>query len=321
MIAWFRQAGAVIPAGPPGRGVRPPATPAGRAAKMGVLFLALALGLPSVLPGAQPPALPLHAARASALDLALSGLLAGAEPGTTRYVRWADLARLSRTTLRLTAEFAPGEQEVTAVFLADLWAALPVREGADSLLASCADGYAAVYDAAFIRDYRPFLILAISGQGPEKWPPAGLRFNPGPYVISVAAGLVPAVAQLMDAGHKRPWGVTTLEFARLEDRFSAFFGGPWAGAGAVARQGRELWIHSCSSCHRGPGDTFGGTKGERPFELLAAQARHSPDYFRRYITAPKGLVPAAKMEAHPHYTEAQLEALTAFVALGAVPSP
>ena len=321
MIAWFRQAGAVIPAGPAPRGARPRVAPAAGAAKPGWPYLALALLLPALVPGAPPPALPLHAERASALDLALTGLLAGTDPGTTRYARWADLARLPRTTLRLTAEFAPGEQEVTAVFLADLWAALPVREGADSLLASCADGYAAVYDTAFIRDYRPFLILAINGQGPEKWPPAGLRFNPGPYVISVAAGVVPAVAQLMDAGHKRPWGVTTLELARLEHRFSTFSIGPWAGPSATVRQGRELWIHSCASCHRGPGDTFGGTKGERPFELLAAQARHAPDYFRRYITAPKGLVPAAKMEAHPHYTEAQLDALTAFVALGAVPSP
>jgi cbb3-type cytochrome oxidase cytochrome c subunit len=53
--------------------------------------------------------------------------------------------------------------------------------------------------------------------------------------------------------------------------------------------------------------------------LLAAQARHMPDYFRRYITAPKELVPTARMEAHPHYTEAQLDALTAFVALGVAP--
>jgi cbb3-type cytochrome oxidase cytochrome c subunit len=64
---------------------------------------------------------------------------------------------------------------------------------------------------------------------------------------------------------------------------------------------------------------FGGTKSDRPFALLAAQARHMPDYFRRYITAPKELVPTARMEAHPHYTEAQLDALTAFVALGVAP--
>jgi hypothetical protein len=279
--------------------------------------LALVLLWPSVVLGARAPQLPLYAERSSDLDLVLTGLLAGADPGARRYARWADLARLPRTKLRLTGEFVPGEQEVTVVFLSDLWAALPVLSAADTLLATCSDGYAAVYPTPFIRDYRPFLVLEINGQGPEKWPPAGLRFNPGPYVISVSPSVVPAVAELVDAGHKRPWGVTTLEIARLESRFGAMFGGSWAGAGVAERRGRELWIHSCASCHRGPEEVFGGTKSDRPFALLAAQARDAPDYFRRYVTDPKGVVPTAKMEAHPHYTEAQLAALTAFVARGA----
>lgn len=285
--------------------------------RVGVLSLVLLL--PSLGLGANAPELPLYADRASDLDLAVTGLLAGADPGARRYARWSDLARLPKTKLRLAGEFGPGEQEVTAVFLSDLWAALPVQGGADTLLATCSDGYAAVYPTTFIRDYRPFLVLEINGQGPEKWPPAGLRFNPGPYVLSVAASVVPSVAELIDAGHKRPWGVTTLEIARLESRFGALFGGPWARAGEVVRQGRELWIHSCASCHRGPAEVFGGTKSDRPFALLAALARGAPDYFRRYIIDPKGLVPTAKMEAHPHYTEAQLDALTAFVALGVAP--
>ena len=301
------------------RGADSRVAPAGPSENWRVRTLALVLLLPSFGLGAKARELPLHADRASNLDLALTGLLAGTEPGAKRYARWADVARLPRTKLRVNGEFVPGEQEVTVVFLSDLWAALPVREGADALLATSSDGYAAVYGTSFIRDYRPFLVLEINRQGPEKWPPAGLRFNPGPYVISVAASVVPAVAKLSDAGHKRPWGVTTIEIARLEGRFDAFFSGPWAGADAAVRQGRELWIHSCSSCHRGPGEVFGGTKGNRPFALLAAQARHTPDYFRRYITAPKELVPTARMEAHPHYTEAQLDALTAFVALGVAP--
>lgn len=169
-----------------------------------VRTLALVLLLPSFVLGAKARELPLHADRASNLDLALTGLLTGTEPGAKRYARWADVARLPRTKLRVNGEFVPGEQEVTVVFLSDLWAALPVREGADALLATSSDGYAAVCGTSFIRDYRPFLVLEINGQGPEKWPPAGLRFNPGPYAISVAASVVPAVAKLIDAGHKRP---------------------------------------------------------------------------------------------------------------------
>jgi len=292
---------------------------AGGSSGLRACALALALTLPSLVRGANAPELPLHADRASTLDLAVTGLLAGAEPGVTRYVRWADVARLPQAKLQLTGEFGPGEQEVTVVFLSDLWAALPVLPDADTLLATCTDGYAGVYPTTFIRDYRPFLILEINGQGPGNWPPPGLRFNPGPYVISVAASVVPAVAELVDAGHKRPWGVTTLNFAPAERAFGALYRGPWSAPAELVSQGREIWIHSCASCHRGPEDTFGGTKGDRPFAALAALARYAPDYFRRYVTNPKGMVPTAKMEAHPHYTTAQLDALVAFVSLGAPP--
>jgi cytochrome c2 len=113
--------------------------------------------------------------------------------------------------------------------------------------------------------------------------------------------------------------VTTLDFAPAERAFGALYRGPWSAAAELVSQGREIWIHSCTSCHRGPEDTFGGTKGDRPFAALAALARYAPDYFRRYVTNPKGMVPTAKMEAHPHYTTAQLDALVAFVSLGAPP--
>lgn len=258
----------------------------------------------------------LHPARLAVTDLVITGRIAGTPAGATRFVRWADLAQLPQTKLRLTGEFVPGEQEVTVVFLADLWAALPRAEGADTLLATCKDGYASVFRTEFIRDYRPFLILAINGEGPEKWPPPGLTFNPAPYVISVAASIVPAVAQLLDAGHKRPWGVTTLEIARYETSFAGFFTAASAALPASAREGREIWINSCASCHHGPAGTFGGTKSERPFAVLAAHAEHNAAYFRRYIRDPKGFVATAKMEAHPHYTDAQLDALIAFLTTG-----
>ena len=254
--------------------------------------------------------------RQSTTDLAVSGLLDGVPEGSMRYVRWADLARLPSSKLKLTGEFVPGEQEVTVVFLSDLWAALPRSAGADTVLATCTDGYLSVYRSAFIREFRPFLILAINGQGPEKWPPPGLKFNPGPFVISVAAAVVPAVAQLLDAGHKRPWGVTTITLARYESAFAGFFSGRWAALSARAAAGRELWINSCASCHHGPAGapaTAGGTKSDRPFDVLMAHATHNAEYFKRYIRDPKGFVPTAKMEPHPHYSDSQLGDLVAFL--------
>jgi cytochrome c2 len=258
-------------------------------------------------------ALELHPNRQSPTDLAIAGLLAGVPADQTRFLRWADLAKLPSSKLKLTGEFVPGEQEVTVVFLTELWKALPLAPGADALLATCTDGYASVYRDAFIASHRPFLILTINGQGPEKWPPPGLHFNPGPYVISVSADVAPAVASLIDAGHKKPWGVSALRVARYTEAFAGFYTAPRTALSDRALAGRELWIHSCTSCHAGPPATFGGTKSDRAFDVLAAHARFNPTYFKNYIRDPKGFAPSAKMEPHPHYTDAQLDTLIAFL--------
>jgi hypothetical protein len=48
-------------------------------------------------------------------------------------------------------EFMKGPQVLTVVFLSDLWKALPTGPGADSILATCADGYASVYTSGVHR--------------------------------------------------------------------------------------------------------------------------------------------------------------------------
>jgi mono/diheme cytochrome c family protein len=246
-------------------------------------------------------------------DLAVTGNVTGVAAGETRYVRWAELRALPSTSFKLTDEFVPGEQEVTALYLDELWAALPCATGADVALVTCRDGYASVYRTDFMKTYRPILVLEINGQGPEKWPPPGLEFNPGPYVITVTKDIVPAVATLLDAGHKRPWGATTIEIANLAERYRDAFTGKWATLSTRAVAGREIWINSCASCHRGPGATFGGTKSDRPFKVLAAHASYNAAYFKKYVRDPKSAMPGATMEAHPHYTDEQLVELIAFI--------
>jgi len=277
-------------------------------------FHTLTLFLVAIATAAGAPLLPVQTARTAPTDLAITGGLAGVPLGESRFVRWADLRALPTHRLKLTGEFVPGEQEVTVVFLSDLWRALPVGAEADVALATCGDGYAAVYRAEFVSRYRPFVVLEINGQGPEKWPPPGLKFNPGPYVISVATAVEPAVAGLLDVGHKKPWGVNTIEFARFAERFHGAWAGKWAALSARGAEGREIWINSCASCHPGPDGIFGGTKSGQPFPVIAAIAGYDPGLFRRYVRAPKAENPAAKMEPHPHYTDAQLDALIAFIA-------
>jgi len=258
-------------------------------------------------------ALELKPARTSPYDLEISGLLAGVPAGEHRFVSWTELRALATIKQKLTGEFVPGEQEVTGLFLADLFRALPRGPGVDVILATCSDGYASIYRESFIAKYRPFVVLEINGQGPDKWPPPGLKFNPGPYVITVAEEIAPGVTRLMDVGHKRPWGVYAIELANYAEREADAYRGKWATLSPAAQMGREIWVDSCASCHPGPGSIFGGTKSQRPFPVLQAHAAYNRDYFKKFVRDPQGAIAGAKMEPHPHYTDEQLEALIAFV--------
>ena len=261
-------------------------------------------------------ALELHAQRGSPFDLALTGQLAGVAAGETRYASWEDLRALPTSQVRLDGEFVKGPQVLTVVFLSDLWRALPALPGADALFATCGDGYVGIFTSGFIGTYRPFLVLEINGKGPADWPPPGLKFNPAPYVVTVSAELVPAAAAFLDIEHKKPWGVTTIEVASFAERVRGIYSGPWASAGPTGRAGREIWVNSCASCHSGPAGTFGGTKAGRPFQVLAAFAAYDRPFFLKYVRDPKSLVPSAKMEAHPRYTDEQMAQLVEFITAG-----
>jgi hypothetical protein len=275
------------------------------------LLLALAVGL---APAASARALDLHDDRASPLDLALTGRLTGVPAGGARYARWADLRALPTAKVTVQGDFVPGPQVLTVVFLDELWKALPVAPGADTLLATCADGYASVFTSDFISRFRPFLVLEINGKGPRDWPPPGLDYNPGPYVITVSAALVPAAAGYRDMEHKQPWGVTALEVASYADRFGPILSGRLSKPAPGAADGREIWVNSCASCHAGPSGIFGGTKAGRPFPVVAAYALHDRAFFEKYVRDPKSLVPCAKMEPHPHYSAAEMDGLVQFIA-------
>lgn len=254
-----------------------------------------------------------HPERASPLDLEVITWGASATSKREAYVRWEEWATLSTTTHSLSGVFGRGEWAVRSVPLESVWAALSPSPAADLLIATCADGYVSVFPKEFVTKYQPIVVLEINGKGPQEWPPPGLRYNPAPYVILVSDQIVPAVADLLDPTHKRPWAVTKIEFAQRTDTFALLFAGKRASLSSRGREGREIWIHSCASCHRGPDGSFGGTKSDRPFEVLAAHAAHNPDFFRRYVRDPQGVVAGAKMQAHRHYTDQHLEALIAFL--------
>ncbi|HEY5228349.1 MAG TPA: cytochrome c [Opitutaceae bacterium] len=265
-----------------------------------------------VLASARAQALELHDARSSPFDLAVKGTLAGG----TRYARWADIRAMPTSKVTVSEEFLKGPEVLTVVFLSDLMKALPSPPGTDLLLATCGDGYAGIYTSDFISKYRPFLVLEIDGKGPEKWPPPGLGFNPAPYAITVSSDLVPEALGFMDLEHKKPWAVTDIEVGTYTAKFEGIYSGKWADLSASGQAGRRIWVNSCASCHGGPEATFGGTKAQRPFQVLVAYAAYDRDFFVKYVRDPKSLVESAKMEAHPHYTDADMADLIEFITAG-----
>lgn len=277
------------------------------------LVVAACLGASAWAREPAPARLELHAARASPFDLAVAGLVEGVPEGGEAYVRWADLRALRVRAINVEGEFGPGTMRVTALYLQDVLDRLPLRAGADTVLADCTDGYLSVFQREFIAAWKPFVILEINGRGPEAWPPEGISFNPAPYIITVSDVVAPGVSRLPDISHKRPWGVMRLRIVGYEAAFAPFHSGPLVALPAQAAEGRDLWVNSCLSCHAGPRGGPGGTKSDRPIGVLHAHAAYNPSYFMQYVRNPKSINPAALMEPHPHYTDGQLRAIMAFL--------
>lgn len=289
--------------------IRPRASRRTWVCPLGKILLWLVIGTPA----ASTAAVPVLAGPGAPFDLPISGMIANGPKGATMHLSRASLMELPSTTVDVTGEFGTTARKARAVFLADLVNALPLSPDADLLIAECSDGYISVYPISFIRRYRPFLVLEIDGKGPQDWPPPGLADNPGPYAITVSDKVVPGASAVRDVGHKEPWGVVALRFTSVTESFGGLFRGRWASAGPSERSGREIWIHSCASCHPGPDGVAGGTKSGRPFAVVEAFAGADAKFFRQYVRNPVSLMPGAKMEPHPRYTDAELDELISFL--------
>jgi len=262
---------------------------------------------------AQASSLPVRDGPGAKFDLPISGMLAGFPPGAQGHLDRSDLMALPTSVIDVTGKFGTETKVARVLFLCDLVAALPAKPGADVLLASCTDGYLSVYPFEFIRRYRPYLVLQLGDRGPERWPPPGLAFNPAPFAIDASAALAAGVEEYRDIGHKRPWGVVSVRLSSMQESFGAFFRGRWASPSPEAAAGREIWINSCASCHPGPPGAIGGTKSGRPMEIVQAIAGANRSFFMQYVRQPTSLDPAAKMEPHPWYSDAEFDQLIAFL--------
>ena len=250
-------------------------------------LLSLARGRPSNFTGSE----------GSSFDLALTGRLAGLAAGETRYVTWAALRALPTSAADPRRGISPKGPAGTD-------RRLPRRPG---------EGAAARTRGRHgPRDLRRRLRRGLHRRLHLNLPPVprpGDQWQQGPAGLAAEGpGLQPGALRrdgFAGAGPRlRPVpGRRAQEAVGRHDARVRVLRRPLRrplrralgrSLPEAAREGREIWVNSCASCHAGPAGTFGGTKSGRPFPVIAAYAGADRSYFTRYIRDPKSLVPCAQ---------------------------
>jgi mono/diheme cytochrome c family protein len=265
------------------------------------------------LPQTPASRLTLRTARSSPLDLELGGELTGLPPGTTRYIPREDLLALPQLTYTVNddANFTSPTQ-ISGVSLEMLTRHLGATPESDMVVAICDDRYRANYPRAYIAAHHPLLILNINGKPPAGWPKdsEGHGMNMGPFLISHPR-FTPSfrIFAHEDEPHI-PCGIVRLEFRNEKAVFGAIAPpGPHASDAAV-QAGYRIAQQNCFRCHNQGRE--GGTKAGRPWQVLAAWAATSPDYFTAYVHDPRSRNPQAQMPAMSGYDDKTLAALDAY---------
>lgn len=261
------------------------------------------------------PELPpvLHTTRSSPLDLELGGNLAGVPVGETRYLRREELLALPQVTYTVDddANFR-GRAQISGVPLDGLSKQFSAKPESDLVQAICSDHYQANFPRSYIVDHHPVLVLKVNGKPPAEWPTdaEAHRAAMGPYLVSqpkfVSSFHVlsnPEEAQI-------PWAVIRLEFRDEAKTFAAIAPRGSQANSSEVQAGYRMALQNCFRCHNQ--GTEGGQKAGRPWQVLAAWAMASPEYFAAYVRNPKSKNPNSQMEANPNYDDATLQALIVY---------
>lgn len=250
----------------------------------------------------------LHRQRRSVLDLELSGDLAGVPAGAVRYISREELLRLPQDSFTVHDGNFPHTAGVSGVRLDVLVRRFAAQPGADLALGICSDKYCAPYTRAYFAAHKPILVLTVNGEGPAKWPKDPDGRYMGPYLISNPR-FTPSFSVLSHQDEEQiPWGVVRVEF-RDERRILATIAprGPSASEPLV-QDGYRIAQQNCFRCHNLEG--AGGKKSGLTWQVLAAWATGSPDFFRAYVRDPKSKNPKAQMPGSAGYDSQTLRALT-----------
>jgi mono/diheme cytochrome c family protein len=262
--------------------------------KLGVTMLSALLAVLSLHAPAQgTPRIPLHRTRQHASDLELGGELAGVPPGQTRFVAWADLVK-----------------RVSGIPLESLPALLGASPTARMLIAICSDAYNAHYPAAYLAAHHPLLVLRLDGRDPAHWPLGAEHLPMGLYMITHAR-FAPSHRVLAHSEQPQvPWGVVRLDFRTEASVYRPILPIGPAAQTPLVQQGFLIARENCFRCHDRGGE--GGTKANRPWDVVARRAVTDPRWFADYVRDPRKINPASQMAPDPQYDDATLAALRAY---------
>lgn len=231
----------------------------------------------------------------------------------TGYLVFEDLLKLPTEELEIPLELYGKSMSCRVLMLEDFMKALPEEVNADTLVADCVDGYFSYFPKTFIDEYKPFFVLQIGGENPVSWPRTASGSWMGPYLILVSEMLAPQFKNLQDSEHKLPWGVTHVKLVQYKKTFAPLYSGQFADLNETEEYGRWLYLENCASCHGWGEKSFGGTKSNRSFPIIATHAAYNEKYFLKYIKNPQAVVPTSTMPAQSHYSEKEYRALIEFL--------
>jgi hypothetical protein len=253
----------------------------------------------------------LRTQRSSPGDLEVGGQLAGLPPGSTRYVRYDDLLKLPQETYTVNDDLNfPRGTVVSGVALTTLARLFGQSPKSTLIVAICYDRYRANYPLDYLAEHRPLLVLRINGKLRDGWPQSPKATPLGPYLISHPF-FKPAFKVLSHEDEPQiPFGVTRLEFRRESVVFGAIRPrGNWP-SGSPIEQGYRIARQDCFRCHNAGAE--GGQVAGKSWLDLSTVAQADPARFRQIIRNPASVTANAKMPGEPGYSDATLDALTAY---------
>lgn len=234
--------------------------------------------------------LPLNRERQKETDLELVASWPGNRGMSSRFVTAETLASLPHVEYPMFFD-GSGAQTSAGVPLATLLEMLGPPAGELTLLANCSDLYQSNFTHDVIAANKPVLVTQVGGVPTVRWASEAGKPGWGPYLIDVIHE-----HGLAEPGHKKPWGVVQLVLAHKDELLDGLLRPEDAPTPELAHAyqiGRDIFVHSCASCHQSGATPLGGTFSVFALSHLAIHARHNEGYFMDILRDPEGTNPAA----------------------------